>query len=141
MTDQQQREAFLAAIAADRYDTATRLVFADWLEERGDDDTATEQRRMATREWVEADKWMHEFAGQLGSADWDGRDIDYDDCIRAGHDAHRHGDYFVQQGGESAQDTMYEGNNREDFWRCWSIVTGVPVSEEQREHSVFSCSC
>jgi uncharacterized protein (TIGR02996 family) len=135
------REAFEAALAADRYDSTTRLVYADWLEEQGDDDKAAEQRRMATPEWVAADQWMHEFASGLGSTDWDGREIDYDDCIQAGRDAHRHGDYFTQQGTETARDTMYEGNNREYFWRNWSIITGVPVSEEEREHSVFSCSC
>jgi uncharacterized protein (TIGR02996 family) len=48
-------DAFEAAIAAAPDDQAPRLVFADWLDERGDGDAAARQRRLATlRERIEA---------------------------------------------------------------------------------------
>lgn len=148
-----EQEAFEAALAKDRYDCTTRLVYADWLEERGLDDQAAEQRRMATPEWVEADRWMHEFVKTLGSscinydAVWDKHepeewhDFTYDEVIQAGHDALRDGDYLVQLGSNEARDHMYNPLTKEKFWDCWSTITGIPVSEEDREHSVFSCSC
>ena len=60
------RAGFEAALLANRYDSEMRLVFADWLEEQGEDDEAQEQRRMATPEWIEADKRIQKFADDLG---------------------------------------------------------------------------
>ena len=65
MTDDQQRQAFLDAIAADRYDQTTRLVFADWLNERGMDSEAEVQRAW-TREKQEAEDFIADFAAELG---------------------------------------------------------------------------
>jgi len=56
---------FLDAIEKDRYDSTTRLVYSDWLEEHGYDDECLEQRRLATPEWIEADKWLHEYAARV----------------------------------------------------------------------------
>src|SRR5262249_51186381 len=36
MTDQHRDQAFLQAVVADPADDATRLIYADWLEEQGD---------------------------------------------------------------------------------------------------------
>lgn len=61
-----ERGQFEAALKQDRYDTVTRLIYADWLEERGEDDYAAEQRRMATPEWCEAARGLEEIASQCG---------------------------------------------------------------------------
>lgn len=45
-----KNEAFESAIAADPHDNATRLVYADWLEEQGD------ARHFEQREWVKANR-------------------------------------------------------------------------------------
>jgi uncharacterized protein (TIGR02996 family) len=39
------REAFLWALAANEYDKQTRLVYADWLDERGEHEEADRQRK------------------------------------------------------------------------------------------------
>ena len=67
MTEQQiYRKSFEDQIKKDPYNASIRLVFADWLDENGFDDEASEQRRKGTVEWVEADKWMHKFADKCG---------------------------------------------------------------------------
>ncbi len=53
----EERQAFLDAIAADRYDQTTRLVFADWLNEHGLDDEAEVQRQW-TPEKQRAEDWL-----------------------------------------------------------------------------------
>src|SRR3954466_10259623 len=61
-----EKEQFEAALKQDRYDTVTRLIYADWLEEHGEDDYAAEQRRMATPEWCNAARGLEEIASQCG---------------------------------------------------------------------------
>lgn len=56
------RERFESHLKTNPYDTETRGVFADWLEERGFDDEVVAQRRMSTEDWVNADKWFLKFA-------------------------------------------------------------------------------
>jgi uncharacterized protein (TIGR02996 family) len=47
------RDAFLRALANDEDDTPTRLVYADWLEERGEHEEADRQRKWpAAKEWL-----------------------------------------------------------------------------------------
>ena len=51
--DVRRYQAFLEVLAKDPYDETTRRVFADWLEEKGLDDYAAEQRQW-TRKGQEA---------------------------------------------------------------------------------------
>jgi hypothetical protein len=32
-------------------------------------------------------------------------------------------------------------DDRDKFWRCWSLVTGVEVADEVREKIAFRCAC
>jgi len=50
------REAFLRALEADEDDVTTRLVYADWLEERGQTEEAERQRA-----WPAAKEWLVKF--------------------------------------------------------------------------------
>jgi uncharacterized protein (TIGR02996 family) len=149
---ERQLEAFLAAIQKDRYDEATRRVFADWLEENGYDDEALEQRRW-TREKQEAEDWLRELAGRLGQTCrnyddaldgevpelWEA--ITYEDVIQAGYAAVQSGNHFVQVGDMTAANVMAEDSVRELYWKHWQTVTGQAVDDETRQHGVFSCSC
>src|SRR5205814_1124014 len=48
-----QRNAFLKALAKNEDDTATRLVYADWLDEHGEHEEADRQRKWpAAKEWL-----------------------------------------------------------------------------------------
>lgn len=158
------RQAFEEVLKENRYDSTTRLVYADWLEERGFDDEAQEQRRMASPEWVGADRWMHAFADGLGETcvnydetyrydpvthrvedgepeRWE--KITYDTVMKAAQesvdslDAER----WVQQGSEEARDKMADPGTREQFWAAWRVITGQTLSEDARGYRVFCCTC
>lgn len=70
--------------------------------------------------------------------------ITYEDAITAGHEALKENSYgygFTQMGSEEARDLMGIEETRKKFWECWELVTGVKVSDKDKEHIVFSCSC
>lgn len=143
MNDQQrQRRGFEARLAADPYDETTHKVFADWLEEHGLDDEAAWQRSW-TAERQRAEEWLREFAGRCGTANWDGRPITYEDVIDAGRRYVESGgnDWFTQYGSQDAPELMWHDATREEYWRCWELVTGKKASGELRDGSPFSCSC
>ena len=92
MSDDKEQEArFVRALSDDVYDSTTRLVYSDWLEERGRDDEAQEQRRMAAPEWVQARAKLEGAADRLRTKTYLTappqvfEDLDYDwlmDCLR-----------------------------------------------------------
>lgn len=157
MLDDAEKLAFLKALELDRYDRTTRLVFADWLEEKGYDDEAVEQRRCSTEEWEEADRWMVNFADKCGKtctnwpdtdqwedddtpqSDW--KPITRDMVVEIGLRYLDSGgeDYFVQYGSEGAR-----GAFREEFWQHLAVLTGIPVNPPDGfigHSNPFSCSC
>jgi len=162
-----ERIAFEKILENNRYDSVTRKVFADWLEERGYDDLAFEERRKATEKWVEADQWMHHMATLCGqtclnfgeddvSEIW--KDITYKDLIDIGFqwlkegsegvhtgtyrkgEKYYYGNYFVQRGSHHMYDLFREGDNKKLYWKNWQIITGVYV-EEYKQSSPFTCTC
>ncbi len=54
--DEQQRLGFLKALAQNEDETTTRLVYADWLDERGEHEEADRQRK-----WPVAREWLVQF--------------------------------------------------------------------------------
>src|SRR5262245_61883079 len=60
------KKRFLDVLAKDRYDCQTRLIFADWLNEHGEDDAADEQRYMAGDEWIASAHWIEKYADSCG---------------------------------------------------------------------------
>lgn len=130
------------------------------------DDEAVEQRRW-TPERQRAEDWLRDLAARAGetcvnySELWDefsrgprtlergkeyqGRKrwepITYEMLLQAGHDWLDHEDYLVQFGAEGLRDLMYEGDNRELFWKHWETITERKVTEEQRQEAPFTCSC
>ncbi len=161
MSKDDDRAAFEARIAADRYDIVTRLVYADWLEENGHDDEAVEQRRCTSPAWQEAARWMEDRAADCGvncvnyakrnpDGSWSEEEyeaITFETMIEAGHNFVNNGDYFVQQGSEDARD-MIHGGNLEAFWRHWQTITGIDLTGKKTaygdvitEQGPFSCSC
>ncbi len=146
-----EKEAFLTAIAEDRYDQQTRWVFADWLEEHGLDDEALVQRSW-TRKKQEAEDWLRDFAVKCGETctnygykepcdEWE--KITYEMVIQVGHDYVDHGHFFTQVGSEAARD-MCQGETAELFWKHWQTVTGrtkAAREEDEWMDGPFSCSC
>ncbi len=129
------RASFLAAIAADPYDLATRKVYADWLEEfgtfPGDDDEAVLQRGW-TKEKQEAKEWLKEFGQSIN--------LTADEVIEAMNDCAKGSDPR-QLEVELPEEVEA---NPEQLWERWSIITGhvIPTTECPFEgEEPYSCSC
>lgn len=132
----------------------TRMVYADWLIEHGEQEEA--DRQLA---YLAAMRWMTDFAGKLGEhcTNYDDiwlqdigvrpqieevyEEITAEQAIQAGWDAAKHDRFFTQMGQETAREVMYREGMKEAYWKNWQIITGEKVNEETREHHVFSCSC
>jgi uncharacterized protein (TIGR02996 family) len=154
--DAEQRRAFERALEADPDDEATRMVFADFLDEQGDHEESDRHRR-----WKAAKAWLVDFAERCGEtcenygegSGWSEeadeqerwRKVTFEDVIQAGRDRLAPpGDWwagFTQMGSEKARDLMFDGETRALYWRHWSTVTGAPVPGAMLEESPFSCSC
>ncbi len=123
-----QQLAFLKAIEENPADRANRLVYADWLEERGLDDEA-----QAQRDWVisplkkRSEDWLRNFAE--GSAD-----LSFEELMVGAKRYVETGRYLVDGG-------RWEGfYTPDEFWWHYEILTGECVEESNRGN-FFSCSC
>jgi uncharacterized protein (TIGR02996 family) len=168
-------DAFLKALAENEDDTTTRLVFADWLDERGVHEEADRQRK-----WPAAKQWLIKFCEDHNPRpDEEGRYeqvISYDDLIEMGRSAINEvlSSRRYDQAYESPEQMLASGwetlevagliesadqwefhfgfaNNIDmceamwgsasEFWKNWSVVTGIPLPPGVEEKSHFHCSC
>jgi len=134
------RQEFLKAIEADPYDLQARKVFADWLDEYGDDqdaDLAAVQRAW-TKEKQDAIVWLTAYAEDLG-CDWDEdlqQGMTYDELIEAATDHVKDGQGYCLP--FDTPDRVYEDND--EFWRNFELAIGEAVAEE-RKVPFFRCAC
>lgn len=128
-----ERDAFLKRLAEDEDDTATRVVFADWLDERGEHEEADRQRK-----WPVAKAWIERVC-KMCSGEY--QQVRYEELIEFGHQVVRD---------ENPRDRYYLPNddvwselrfNRDEFWTNWSIVTGValPPGLEAKGFHYWAC--
>jgi uncharacterized protein (TIGR02996 family) len=124
------RQAFLDAIQADPYDLRTRKVFADWLDEFGDDkdaDLAAEQRAW-TREKQDAICWLTDFAKDL--------EMPYEELIQAANVHIKGGGVYCLS--FDTPDRVYTDND--EFWQRFELATGEKVAAEDKV-AFFRCAC
>jgi uncharacterized protein (TIGR02996 family) len=127
-----ERDAFLRKLDEDEDDTLTRLVYADWLDERGEHEEADRQRK-----WPAAKEWLVCFCAEHNE-DPDGWGLSYDQLLDIGQEAVDAADDdgpVVWMSLSNALDL-----NSRDFWRNWSVVTGVPLPSDIEEKG-FRCAC
>jgi uncharacterized protein (TIGR02996 family) len=127
------RKGFLTALAKNEDDQSARNAYVDWLDERGEHDEAERHRNFPM-----AKQWLIRFAKDISyeGEDW----YTYEQVVQAGREALQDGEYCW--GTDAGADFFRGGEaNRREFWRNWSIVTGVPVSEDAVENTLFRCSC
>ncbi len=120
-------EGFLKALRENPFDEDLHLVFADWLEERGEDDEASYHRTW-TPERQQAEDFLDDYAAQC----W----ISQEELIQAGHDYLDKGNSFCI--GVDTPGVVFQ--NHEDFWRHFETLTGRSVPVEQRVVFI-RCAC
>jgi uncharacterized protein (TIGR02996 family) len=136
-----QRDAFLKALAENEDDISLRLVYSDWLDEQGEHEEADRQRQ-----WPAAKAWLVQFCREHnweGGKESDWGFISYRELIELGRQAIAEatdwGPVIDCGPNEDMCDALRAG--RREFWKNWSIVTGIPVPPEEAENSHFGCSC
>jgi uncharacterized protein (TIGR02996 family) len=134
-----ERDAFLKALADNEDDTTTRLVYADWLDEHGEHEEADRQRK-----WQPAKEWLVQFCRDHNPSP-DEEDhytwvISYEDLLEIGRETLEGDEDGLSCGNNMEMCDALNANSRE-FWKNWSIVTGIAVPEDVDERSYFSCAC
>jgi uncharacterized protein (TIGR02996 family) len=131
-----ERKAFLKALADNEDDPTTRLVYADWLDERGEHEEAERQRN-----WPAAKAWLVRFCEANNPPPNDEElIISYEVLIKLGRGAAKGKDFGFHCGNNMDMCDALRGNSGE-FWRNWSIVTGIAVPPDVEEKSWFRCAC
>lgn len=131
------QEAFLAALEANEDDIATRLVYADWLEEAGETEEANRQRL-----WPAAKAWIVAFVEQhvreyYGDDDDDYR-MDYAALMEEASAVVEDSDPYINCGPcENLQSALW--SHGKEFWANWAIVTGKPSPNP--ENVTYGCAC
>ena len=138
MSDEKERKAFLKALKKNEDDTTTRLVYADWLDERGEHEEADRMRK-----WPAAKEWLFRFFQEHDQGDYIGQLNSYGDLLELGRvaveEANEWGLGFDCGSNESLCDAL-RGNARK-FWENWSVVMGIPLPPEADKNLGFGCSC
>lgn len=123
-----EREAFEMALMEDPYDKVTRSIYADWLEEKGLDSEAQEERRKATDKWVYAAQDVEETAKKLLYTGMLGLEEAMEEVKKTGH-------FYCNS------EEIYENGRFMKLLRDWSIYTGESISLEDATDMGFSCGC
>jgi uncharacterized protein (TIGR02996 family) len=134
-----EREAFLKALADNENDTTTRLVYADWLDERGEHEEAERQRN-----WPAAKAWLVQLCLKHNPPpDGDVWVISYEELLDLGRQT-------VKEADDEGLDFSCGNNiemcdalrdNSQEFWKNWSVITGVPLPPDVEEKTYFRCCC
>lgn len=117
-------KSFLAAIAKDPYDESAHRVFADWLEERGEDEESLFHRQW-TKEKQEAWDFFKELAPKLS--------MTYDELMKCGDDIAT-GEFCF--GEVDAPDWM--NDKWHDFQKHWQTLNG---KRDFPKETAFRCAC
>jgi uncharacterized protein (TIGR02996 family) len=126
------RDSFLQALAENEDDTMTRLVYADWLDEQGEHEEADRQRN-----WPAAREWLIRFCKENSHY----QQISYEELIEFGRQA-------VKEE-SSSKDTPIHGEtlwgalqaNSQEFWKNWSVVTGIPLPPSLESKGFYHWEC
>lgn len=117
-----EKDLFIEAIRGNLRDMVLRGVYADWLDDHGDHDLATQQREVQT-----SIDFFEQFIKEVGcTIDNYGsrtlpevpRDFTLDDIYESGFDS------VVQAGRETARSWFYDGTQLALYQKHWIALTG-----------------
>ncbi len=131
-----QREAFLKALEANKYDEAMHRVYADYCDENGLDEEAQFHREW-TKQWQEAYDYMELF----------GKEIAEDEDLPTVAELLDIGKRFIEKGersqvgwmGFSATNHTLEEGVLEKFWNSWHILMKLEMEEGFGNRDPFMC--
>jgi uncharacterized protein (TIGR02996 family) len=151
------RDAFIAALEKNEDDTSLRMVFADWLDERGEHEEADRHRKWpAAKEWLvkfyeesKAERQRELEAFMADYPQYEGMTLEDDDPQRL--DSFRALMNSARECAKDGFDRMYCGNsewlcdslrqNRPEFWKHACIYLNVPLPEDIQGKGHFTCGC
>lgn len=146
-------KAFLAALEANEDDEATRLIYADWLEEQGRYEDAERHRKWtASKQWIV--NLLAEYGGPAGYdqdfeyvenrdykkfIEWASSPFDenFDPSVK--RLANYYSDYINCGANETLQDHL--NFNKVEFFKHLSVVIGIEIPQDYAENFYFSCAC
>lgn len=119
--DRQEASGFVQALNLQPYDQTTRLVFADWLEERGYDDEAAIQRRWTEADHTEALATLEGFAYSC--------EISVAVLIEG------------VLSDDLTLDHVGPDEVPREVWDAVELLIGRPIADSHWKHFYISCSC
>lgn len=85
-------------------------------------------------------RWLEQFAQNIGHQGEDIPTYSYEQVIEIGHNCVSSGQMFFWN--DDGADFFRESvDNRREFFRNWSLVTGMVVPEADQERITFRCAC
>jgi uncharacterized protein (TIGR02996 family) len=132
-----ERERFMKALEKNEDDTAVRLAFADRLDEQGEHEEADRQRK-----WPASKAWIIGYCEDHQPGEFDEFErLTYEDIMEIALEAAVNAD---DDGGHincgRNMELCYSGQWPE-FWKHWSIVSGIPLKTEVVQNMRYSCAC
>lgn len=124
------KAAFLADLAKNPYDEATRKIFADWLEEADEPEEADWHRRWWTPQRQQALDHFTTFAKVSG--------LTVEQVMEEADEAARlETAYGMFENHSVARQLFTIGNSQELFWHCYQIVRekGVSIAAVESEET------
>jgi uncharacterized protein (TIGR02996 family) len=131
-------EKFLHALKENEDDVPVRLAFADWLDEQGEHEEADRQRK-----WTASKAWIIGFCEDHNPEEFDDfSPLTYPGIMEMALDATKdadkdtEGDFFCGR-----NEGLRMSDQWNEFWKHWSIVTGIPMAPEVVQNIRYSCAC
>ena len=130
-----ERNAFLKLLEENEDDTATRLVYADWLDERGEYDEADRQRK-----WPAARQWLLRLCEESTNPDTGHSPLTYEELIAFGQRVATDESCSAVYLDDLAMEGIIRGHFQE-FFQNWSVVTGIPLPAHLEKTSFYWECC
>lgn len=155
----EQERAFLDAIKASPLDHGLRMMYSDWLDENDRAEEAVRQRQ-----WIDAYHVIKDYTREWYNCDYDedgqeipgSRKFDYDAVMdevaewenmirnRGKEIVYNWGRYTIALSFSTnhAQEVLGESaENRAEFWKAFTVLTGLEPPADLKEQEWYSCAC